>query len=100
MHPNKKMLKALTDTFGNLIFKSARKARVNAHEKVALGNVVLFGHAGQQKVGFIKFNVSVQASENDIAEAMTFLHVLNVRSTQQGSSEFVDSDQHLFVPTA
>ena len=101
MKPKKGMLKALKSTFGNdLVFMSARKARVNAHEKVAIGDVVLFDHAGQQKVGFIKFHVSVQPAESDIAEAITFLHVLNWRSTQKGSSEYTDSDLHLFVPSA
>ena len=95
------MLKALQDTFGyDLVFMSARKARVNAHEKVAIGDVVLFDHAGQQKVGYIIVHVSVQPSESDIAEAMTFMHVLTVRSTHRGTSDFEDSGQHVFVPTA
>ena len=71
------MLKALQDLFGNgLDFLSARKARVNKHEKVAIGDVVLFEQAGQQKVGFIICHVSLKPSGSDKADAVTFMHVL------------------------
>ena len=101
MKPKKSMLKALQSTFGyDWVFMNSRKARVNAHEKVAIGDVVLFDHAGQQKVGYIIVHVSVQPSESDIAEAITFMHVLTLRSTNRGSSDFEDSGHHAFVPTA
>ena len=101
MKPKKSMLKALQSTFGyDWVFMNSRKARVNAHEKVAIGDVVLFDQAGQQKVGYIIVHVSVQPSESDIAEAITFMHVLTLRSTNRGSSDFEDSGHHAFVPTA
>ena len=92
------MLKALQDMFGNgLDFLSARKARVNKHEKVAIGDVVLFEQAGQQKVGFIICHVSLKPSGSDKADAVTFVHVLTERSTHRGSSDFQDSGQHSAV---
>ena len=94
------MLKALQDLFGNgLDFLSARKARVNKHEKVAIGDVVLFEQAGQQKVGFIICHVSLKPSGSDKADAVTFMQVLTERSTHRGSSDFQDSGQQVFVPT-
>ncbi len=53
MPPREALLKSLGYTFGDgLEFTYAREARINAREKAALGDVVLFEQAGQQKVGY------------------------------------------------
>ncbi len=80
--PKKRMLRALSDNFGNaLVCMSARAARVDAREKVAIGDVFLFDHVGQQTLGFIKFRLSVPPAEaGTIAEAMRACHQCEVHT--------------------
>ena len=95
------MLKEMQAVFGSeMVYTCARKARINEHDKVCIEDVVIFDHAGQSKVGFVKMHVGVHQHKGGTVEAMTLINVLDLRSTRRGISNYTDSAMHLFVPTA
>ena len=86
--PTKRLLRQLQITFGmdhGLVTKAARKARINIHEKVCVGDVVFFNVAGQEQAGMIVLHACVQQDADNIADAMSFLKFLVLKSRKLGS---------------